>query len=415
MAAGAATPPERGDYLITRRLLMQPGGRGMNRGRPSIESPVIASTVARYPKRSGAPGSVARGRVLALVAPVALVATASVGAAQTGFAPPLAGSFPSSIGVTATVPSARATTLRFGLSESVRVIVAAPASRIDPGELAAAGMVLTYGHRWTRDGAPPPAAPAGPRVLGVATRPSIEAVEAIGPLVPLVPPGNEVVVPREPGVWTLEDAAGNAVTVIAVVPATETRGGRLNGYHIGTYPTAGSGRTDAYAPPAGFIEVLPETVGLPVSRHLTVGQFITKDQFNVWPKYVALDMRLIDKLELVVRELNDMGIRADRVHIMSGFRTPQYNGPGGGGRASLSRHMWGDAADMWIDNDGDGLMDDLNGDGEINLTDAAVIMRAVDRVEARFPELIGGAGLYPTTSTHGPYIHIDARGHHSRW
>jgi hypothetical protein len=167
--------------------------------------------------------------------------------------------------------------------------------------------------------------------------------------------------------------------------------------------------------PEGFIEVLPETVDLPVSRHLTVGQFITKDQFSVWPKYVALDMRLIDKLELVVQELNAMGIRADRVHIMSGFRTPQYNGPGGDGRASLSRHMWGDAADMWIDNDGDGLMDDLNGDGEINLTDAAVIMRAVDRVEAKYPELIGGAGLYPTTSTHGPYIHIDARGHHSRW
>ncbi len=359
----------------------------------------------------GALGRPSRGRILALVAPVVLTVAAGVSAAQTAFAPPPANGVSSRGAANATAPSVRAATLRFGLSEAVHVIVATPASRIDPAELAAAGMVLAHGHRWLRDGVQmaAPAAPVGPRVLGVPMRPSIESND------PLVPSDTEVVVPRESGIWTLEDAVGNAVTVIAVVPATETRGGRLNGYHIGTYPTAGSGRTDVYAPPTGFIELHPETVDLPVSRHLTVGQFITKDQVNVWPKYVALDMRLIDKLELVVQELNGMGIRADRVHVMSGFRTPQYNGPGGDGRASLPRHMWGVAADMWIDNDGDGLMDDLNGDGEINMTDAAVIMKAVDRVEARFPELIGGAGLYPTTSTHGPYIHIDARGHHSRW
>ena len=39
---------------------------------------------------------------------------------------------------------------------------------------------------------------------------------------------------------------------------------------------------------------------------------------------------------------------------MSGFRTPQYNAGGGntGGRAGLSRHMYGDASDIFIDNDG---------------------------------------------------------------
>ena len=60
---------------------------------------------------------------------------------------------------------------------------------------------------------------------------------------------------------------------------------------------AGSDRTDAYAPPEAFIEVTPENRDLPVSRHLTLAQFITKDQFSVWPKYVALDPRLLDKLE----------------------------------------------------------------------------------------------------------------------
>jgi uncharacterized protein YcbK (DUF882 family) len=82
---------------------------------------------------------------------------------------------------------------------------------------------------------------------------------------------------------------------------------------------------DAYAPPSGFIEVTPENQDLQVSTHFRLRNFLTKDQFGVWPKYLALDMRLIDKLELVLQELNAMGVRAENVAVMSGFRTPAYN------------------------------------------------------------------------------------------
>jgi hypothetical protein len=77
--------------------------------------------------------------------------------------------------------------------------------------------------------------------------------------------------------------------------------------------------------------------------------------------------------------------------------------------------MYGDAADVWIDNDGDGRMDDLNRDGRVNVRDAEVIQAAVDRVERRHPELVGGVGVYPATSAHGPFTHIDARGYRARW
>lgn len=224
------------------------------------------------------------------------------------------------------------------------------------------------------------------------------------------------------GVYLLEqDASGPGVdraaplAVVTRVPFAAKRDGYLNGYHIGRYPTEGSGRTDQYAPPAGFIEVTPENRDFRISEHLKLGQFLTKDQFDLWPKYVALDLRLVDKLELVLQELNSMGIRAEKLHVMSGFRTPQYNGPGGDGRASLSRHMYGDAADVWVDNDGDGYMDDLNGDGRVDVGDARVMLRAVERVEAHYPELVGGAGLYVATSAHGPFIHIDTRGVRARW
>jgi uncharacterized protein YcbK (DUF882 family) len=102
---------------------------------------------------------------------------------------------------------------------------------------------------------------------------------------------------------------------------------------------------------------------------------------------------------------------------MSGFRTPQYNrlGVGEGGRAAKSRHQYGDAADVFVDNNGDRRMDDLNRDGRTDAADGRVILAAVERVERQYPELVGGAGLYSATSAHGPFVHIDARGTRARW
>jgi hypothetical protein len=229
--------------------------------------------------------------------------------------------------------------------------------------------------------------------------------------------------PSQAGVWRLRlrgaDWAQSVgeLNVITRVPFEAKRGGFLNGYRIGTYSTEGAGRTDMYAPPSGFIEVTAENQDLQVSANFRLRNFLTKDQFGVWPKYLVLDLRLIDKLELVMQELEAMGIRADHMAVMSGFRTPAYNiqGVGSGGRALRSRHTYGDAADVWIDNDRDGYMDDLNGDGRRDTEDARLILRAVDRVERRYPELIGGAGIYRDNGAHGPFIHIDARGYPSRW
>lgn len=234
-------------------------------------------------------------------------------------------------------------------------------------------------------------------------------------------PSSVLGAPDGPGTWRLERLAAKggetlgSLTVLAPVPFVAKTDGFLNGYHIGTYPTEGDGRLDEYAPPSGFIEVTPGNQELQLSEHFRLRQFLTKDQFDVWPKYVALDTRLLDKLELVMKELNRMGVRADHYHVMSGYRTPQYNGPGGDGRAALSRHMYGDAADGWVDNDGDGVMDDLNGDGRVDLRDAEIILRAVERVEQKYPGLVGGCGIYNAGPAHGPFVHIDARGYRARW
>ena len=145
--------------------------------------------------------------------------------------------------------------------------------------------------------------------------------------------------------------------------------------------------------------------------------FLTHDQEGVWPKYLVVDSKLVDKLELVLADLEQGGVDVRRVTVMSGFRTPQYNEGGGdpSGRAAMSRHMYGDAADIFVDANGDGRMDDLNRDRRVDIRDAQVIRDAVDRVERAHPALVGGCGVYPATGGHGPFTHVDVRGFRARW
>ena len=77
--------------------------------------------------------------------------------------------------------------------------------------------------------------------------------------------------------------------------------------------------------------------------------------------------------------------------------------------------MYGDAADVFVDNDGNGRMDDLNRDGRVDHRDARVILAAVERVERRYPALAGGVGVYRANSAHGPFAHVDVRGWRARW
>ena len=227
-----------------------------------------------------------------------------------------------------------------------------------------------------------------------------------------------------PGVYPLATGAtGDAaiaanLSLIVLKPFSAKVNGRIGTYRMGTWPyEKGTPRSASYAPPRGFVEVTRETFGTHVSEHFTVGEFVTKDQKDVWPKYLALDRRLLDKLELTIAELNLAGYRVKDMSVMSGFRTPQYNekGVGAGGRSSVSRHQYGDAADVYPDDNGDGRLDDLNRDGRVDMKDARILAAAAEAVEKKNPELVGGIGIYPANSAHGPFVHIDARGTRARW
>ena len=205
---------------------------------------------------------------------------------------------------------------------------------------------------------------------------------------------------------------------IDLVPFTAKVNGRIGPYRLGSWPSEKREvGNPAYSNPKGFLEVTPENLSTRLSEHFTLGQFLTKDQSSVWPKYVVLQPRLLDKLELTIQELNREGHPVRGLFVMSGFRTPQYNekGVGAGGRSEVSRHQYGDAADVYPDDRGKGRMDDLNGDGRVDLKDARILANAAETVERLHPELVGGIGIYPATSAHGPFVHIDARGTRARW
>ena len=208
-------------------------------------------------------------------------------------------------------------------------------------------------------------------------------------------------------------------SLITLRPATDAHRGRLGSYLIGKWPVASAAKRGrmVYAPPGGFIEVTRGNEDTPLSAHFHLRDFLTHDQTDVWPKYVVVSMKLVDKLELVLADLSAHGINPEGVKVMSGFRTPQYNAGGGDprGRATLSRHMYGDAADIYIDNTGGGHMSDLNHDGRVDVSDARVILAAVNRVERDHPSLVGGCGIYVGNGAHGPFVHIDTRGYAARW
>jgi uncharacterized protein YcbK (DUF882 family) len=232
----------------------------------------------------------------------------------------------------------------------------------------------------------------------------------VAPAQPLA--GADVVAPGSPGVYRLEvdQESGHrivdSVLVAVMVPYASKIGQTINGYRIGNYPSGIDGAPAAL--PRGFVEVTPETVELAVSKHLRLADFVTHDeQQDTWPKYVALDTRVLDKVELVLAYVGAFrGGRNNtvKVDVHSGFRSPVYNRrvPRS---ARDSRHQFGDAADLAIDADGDGRVTDRDG---------MLVALQVEQVERDFPQYVGGLGIYGNQNG-VPYVHIDVRGKRARW
>lgn len=236
--------------------------------------------------------------------------------------------------------------------------------------------------------------------------------------------GNKLAVwqaPLQPGAHRVTGTAlvdghqvSRSLSMVVTVPAVRARGGKLNGYPIGTYPhgleegeamLANRGVRKNYDVPLGFIELTASNLDVPVSRHYKLRDFAGKDSFVNGRKYMFVQPKMVEKLERIIDTINAEGYRSGKIELMSAYRSPYLNASIGND-TTLSRHTYGDAADM--------LAADFNGDGRVDRTDGQILFGAADKLD-RTTSLTGGGSLYNPNGAHGYFVHTDTRGFIARW
>jgi uncharacterized protein YcbK (DUF882 family) len=225
--------------------------------------------------------------------------------------------------------------------------------------------------------------------------------------------------PVRPGLYPLKvkNPAGSTIadfSAFVMVPNARVVKGALNNYQIGFYPAKPLKGNPVYTLPAGFIEVTRQNEDTRVSPNFRIKHFLAKQKSD-YPKYLVLDERLVFLLEAIGRHLEPRGWDADDIFIMSGYRTPFYNKQLDDTTYSL--HQWGRAADVFLDKNQDGMMDDFNQDKVVSKDDAVALAAVLDALSKtrELGSFIGGIGIYGSTAAHGPFVHLDTRPWRARW
>jgi hypothetical protein len=246
--------------------------------------------------------------------------------------------------------------------------------------------------------------------------------------------------PEHPGLYRLTWSGTESATLNVLVLQRATlkaRGERtsliVHGKDLGAYLDPAKSNVERvqehaahYRPPEFFAELDPQTLKLPVGESLALGQFVAfierrdAEGHKIYTTQRHTDVLppsrpLCEKLSRLIERLHQKGVRVSRFWITSGFRTPEYNRSIGG--AAYSRHCFGDAVDLVIDEDGDKRMDDLNGDKRLDKNDGLVIGRTCLELEREGLVVPGGIGVYEWDSDDSvrSHVHVDCRGYPVRW
>ena len=223
--------------------------------------------------------------------------------------------------------------------------------------------------------------------------------------------------PENPGAYqvNIESANGGMIlNVLVLTPTLAMKGEYLNGYRIGLYPAKPLRDNPIYNAPKGLFEVTKGNQDIKLTPHFTLKQFLCK-QAGEYPKYLIVRERLLLKLEYLLERTNEKGYRIETFGFISGYRTPYYNKSIK--NVQYSRHVYGGAADIIIDQDQNGSMDDLNKDGVIDEKDVQIFYDIVEGEysKERYKPFIGGLGFYRKNGRHNGFIHVDVRGSKARW
>ncbi len=224
-------------------------------------------------------------------------------------------------------------------------------------------------------------------------------------------------VPAQSGIYPLQVINANNKVVLnlnlfVLTPIDKKKDEYLNGFRIGNYPPA-LGEGGKYERPRGFIEIEKGYKDVQLTPHFKLSQFVTSQKGN--PKYIIIRESLLLKLEYILAEVNKAGVEAKTLGIRQAYLTPHDNAEKQ--FAIYSRFIYGDAAQIIIDRDKNGIMDDVNGDGIADMKDARWLFNLIDKLSARadYQTMEGGLAHYRLNKKFGGYVYIDARGNKMRF
>lgn len=224
----------------------------------------------------------------------------------------------------------------------------------------------------------------------------------------------------------------NTLTALVRYPFSAADQTSIEGYAIGVYadpdmpnvadvsPFVAENK-DRYRPPQWFVKVDAKTALMNVSPHFTLGDFSPAlDRGKT--HFIALDYRLVDRLEALLKKVQEKHPQVKSLRILRAFLSPVHRDlyrVRGIDITTFSRYLYGDAAVIIVDADNNGVMDDLNGDGQSNIGDAEWLETLLGDLE-RESGVYGGVGVMdkfdgPEHETATPCVMIDTRGVRSRW
>ncbi|MCX7048181.1 MAG: hypothetical protein NTX50_22195 [Candidatus Sumerlaeota bacterium] len=213
------------------------------------------------------------------------------------------------------------------------------------------------------------------------------------------------------------------LSIFVQFPYNREGRGIVDNYPIGIYPDENAAaatpavreHADKYRPPQWFARVAKSERGILISPHFKIGEFCTP-YTDEDPTYVAISPRLIARLEALRDHLVAPDRKNPRLVILRAFLSPNEIGQlkrKGLKTVEFNRYQYGDAAAVIVDEDGDGVMDDLNKDGKSDYFDVDYLSRIVEQIE-RESKSPGGIFMYPGPSDpllpKTPYLSIDCRG-----
>jgi hypothetical protein len=231
----------------------------------------------------------------------------------------------------------------------------------------------------------------------------------------------------------LIEADGERLIVQVLTPFDRSGPGVVGTYPVGLYPNeSGRGapypvqrRVDAYHPPTHFWRVSEDNLDAHLSPHVRLGDLCSVPLVNGVAQIAVMPV-LIERLESIHTACVERGLISGDdtggLVILRGYLSPtrlEQLQQAGARISDFTRHIYGDAAILIIDTDGDGLMDDLNGDGQTDQADAEVLGEIVEGTEVAHGR--GGLGIYGTRPPGDPelpdtpMVQFDCRGERARW